>query len=391
MKIGICFSIAIITSFTFAFAQSQTILVHNMVSGSIDSLTNIPIDPTLQEGRTAYHIGNVNSNIETLAQTPPDSNTFPSTHFTRKKATALDYNLNSFPIRTSMKIFYIENGTMKNLCSGSMVSNRHVLTAAHCYLDNNNTLLFDSLSVCPVYDNGAPNPTFGCNNVNQLYHIKNWSLNEEDFVVLELEEPIGASTGWLSIGFDETEAVFTDDIFYKFSYPNTPLQSFDTFPYNGDTLYYNYGNVELLQIWIGITQANAVSGESGSSIIHVKNNQAYTSYGVLTYSVDLNHCRFNNETFQLIKHIIQNDLVISYSTSDFTIFPNPVASHFQIKNLPESQTVTITIFDALGKLVYINLNYDCTLPIDISTLPNGSYYVKAKTGETFQVSKIIKH
>ena len=381
-----------------SFAQSKTIIVFDIINETLDSITSVVIDTSIQTEVIDYYIGNFNTDVETLEQTAPTNNVFLSTQFTRKRKAVLDYNLISFPIRTSVKIFYVENDTLKNLCSGSMISSRHILTAAHCYSYsglNSDTLKFDSLYVCPVFDNGNSNPNFNCSYVNKVYLIKKWTISSEDFAVLELEESIGESTGWLGIGFDNSGEIFTDNIFYKFSYPNTPISLIDTFPYNGDTLYYNYGNVELIQNWIGITQSNGVHGESGSSIIHIQNNQAYTTYGVLTFGINLRHNRLTNEIFHLIKHIIQDDIVLnnseSYQESEIMVFPNPTNRYIKISNLPQDQSVEITLFDTIGRLIYSNSNYQSTDEINISKLSNGNYFLRIKTNTTTITRKIIKN
>lgn len=378
-----------------SFAQNKTILVFDLANETVDSITNIVIDTTIQAEATDYYIGNFNADVEKLEQTIPNNNVFPNTQFTTKRKAALDYNLNSYPIRTSVKIFFVENDTLNDLCSGSMISSHHVLTAAHCYSPiSSDTLSFDSLYVCPVFDNGHPNPNFNCSYVNKAYLIKDWMLSSEDFGVLELEEAIGASTGWLGIGFDNFGEVFTDNIFYKFSYPNKPIPSIDPFPYNGDTLYYNYGKVELIRKYIGITEASGVYGESGSSIIHIESNQAYTTYGVLTFGNDLKHNRFTNETFYLIKHIIKDDVILNNSNFNeamkITVFPNPTSRSIKITNLPENQNIQIFLFDMFGKLLYSNLNHQSIDEINISKLSNGIYYLMIKTDKSFVTRKIIK-
>lgn len=379
------------------FSQEQKILSFDLVSGSVDTL-EIPIfDTSIQHEITNYSTGVWDSCFCNLNSTAPTENTYPNSNFTRKKQVSIDYDINCFPIRTSVKLFKWENDSIKNLCSGIMISTKHILTAAHCVANmNENTLRNDSIFICPVFDNGEANPNFECSWVKKVFFFENWGTSQTDFSVLELEAPVGEKTGWVSIGFDSDETSLLDGIFYKFSYPVITMPVFDPNIYNGDTLYYNYGIVDFAsEHKLGISNTNGIIGESGSSLVKVSNNQNYTSYGVLTYSYNLMHSRLTNWKYFALKSIIINDLAlgvpkIPHQNFDISIFPNPTSDFLNISYLDNHMLNRINLFDANGKKVIERDFSSNEIRFDLSSLPPGLYFLIASSGDRRVVKKIIK-
>ncbi len=396
MKQTALFILLVFTSI-YSSGQERKLLSFDLISKKADTLELTGFDTLLLHEKTPYNTGTYNNIHETLNLLPPSENIFEGTRFTIKKQASKDYDINNFPIRTSIKLFMWENDSLKNLCSGSIISRKHVLTACHCVAKiNKDSLVYDSLFVCPVFDNGEVNTNFDCSWVKRIYFFENWTIADSDFSVLELENPIGENTGWLSIGFDANDSSLLDGIYYKFSYPSLTIPELDPNNYNGDTLYYNYGIADIASNHLfGISGTKGIPGESGSSLIKIENQNSYTSYGVLSYSHNLLHNRLTNWKYYAFKSVIINDLELYTSiigkNDNVSIFPNPTANYLNIICPEEHSLNKIVLYDLMGKKVLEKTNLAKKTRIDISELNRGQYILIGHTDNTIIVEKVIKH
>lgn len=303
LSFTIVFLCLISSIITVTGQTTSEILVYDFETKSFETLDPSKYDESITSDHTDHNCA-VKS-ISPLTNEAPQSNLIEKTKFTNLIPIAESQKEMAFPYTTGVKIVLPERGD-KHQATGVMVGDRYVLTAAHCVLRKyTNDLLFNKIDVIASYDFNLTSEELRTT-VTKMYFVNNWSIFDgEDLVLLELAEPIGSESGWMSIGFESNEERLQNEVFHKLSYPayNTPYNSK---PYSGDDMHYSYGVVDFVsEEFIGVQDhLIGLGGESGSPMFKTNNKDEFITYGVLTYLGNYNHSRIKPSIYFKFKEIL---------------------------------------------------------------------------------------
>ncbi len=386
------------------FAQEYQMVIYDLENKQLDTIPSIVIDTSKIFDNTSWNYGN-NDVKEILSLLPPDS-TYNNSGFTDFLPAQNFFSVDKYPIRTAVKLFRMENDTLKQTCSGTLIAKNYVLTDCHCIgkYDSTRALIFrDTMYVSPAYDNGKENSLFGKSKVLEYvtFAINLKPFYKKDIALLKIEDNLGTNTGWMGIAFNEDNTFFENNVFHKFSYPMT-LDFFDTTRvYNGDTLYYNYGKLGLIQKKEIGYDIFAIIGQSGSSLFYT-DNEEYYSFGTLVWAGNSRHIRINREIFYSFQSIINDNIadvkqnvipLEEYYLSD--AYPNPFnPSANIIYSLPTNSKVKIQVFNLLGEHITELVNEEqqkgtYSIRFDGSNLSSGMYFYLMESNNFRKIKKVL--
>lgn len=371
--------------FIYAHADAQLaskrLVVLDLKTSVFDTLDAVDIDTTQsQDTSSPFDIDGVQS-LAMLPLVKPDTFLLDGTIFSQQYAASTHFDISDYPLSTIAKLFSIRSNQRTDLCTGTMVGDRYLLSSAHCvFAPYTSDVVADSIEVLLGYDGSVSEREVSLSMVRKIYFLEDWNISKgEDIAIMELEEPIGSASGWVSIAYQENSEFYKNNVFHKFSYPSftTP---FNDYPFTGDTLYYSYGPLDFISPhYIGILgHLNGAGGESGSSLLFQDLERGVAAYGVLTWLGNYSHSKFTRDRFYAFADIINTEIISSNNErpednlENFVIYPNPVSDVLYLKSKERMDKGSmVEIYDRSGRLILSQMLDDYTAKLNTGSLDTG--------------------
>ena len=379
--------------------QNDSIIVYDVNSQISSPIAPVWFDSTIIFDNTAHSNGNMNQIPLNLNAT--SANVYNGTNFTRIERAAINYSLVDYPISTAIRIFYYNQDTLLDQgCSGILISENLVLTAAHCVRNYSaGSWLSDNIVVASGYDDGVFNTVLQRSNVSKYYLFKSYYAGLsplKDFALLELSNPIGQESGWVGLAFSTDTSYYANKVFHKLSYPYDASMIDTSIHVNGDTLYYNYGEIDVLSntsIGLNSTEARLIPGQSGSSLFHTDNSDYY-SMAIAIYSTQYNHYRITNEIFYQFKNVMEyystNSIDNVITKEDFNVYPNPFSDLLTVEfSNVNNKPYTISIYNSFGALVGQEITSLDEVQFDVGDFTTGLFIIRLTNPDGLVSSKKV--
>jgi len=385
--------LCILFNCTIAFAQNDQWLIYDSNTG-ISAAKNIDLHEVEVNGYKIVLYGEI-------WQMPPQEvlGLAANSRFSEMKAAENYIHSEQFPASATVKIVSINSDTFWDRCSGMLVGKKYVLTAAHCVVNDLDALadlkeFVPNLFIKPGFNNGIESK-FGTVKVSRTFIFKSYfnGNSKKDIALLELEEPIGEKTGWVSMGFENDRQKALSTRYLNFSYPMDASRLNLTKEVNGDTLCLKTGFPDLVSYdYIGIRSAG-IPGESGSLLL-AEDENGFTTYAVRNFSEEkFSFYRLKEEDVLAFYQLINTTKLekpnaqstsLSSTPNLISIYPNPVFEKAIITTSPNIEQIQVAFYDLNNKEVLnTSLNgVNGKFLFENYALPQGNYFMIARQNNT---------
>lgn len=127
----------------------------------------------------------------------------------------------SYPWSTQVRVFF-RQGNLHYVASGTLVDQRHVITAGHCVHAGPGGGWSTEVRIVPAYD--GTEDAFGGANGTTLASTTGWTQNgsfDYDIGWIRLDRPVGALTGTLGYAYNTASSYYYNRPFRMVGYPGT--------------------------------------------------------------------------------------------------------------------------------------------------------------------------